>query len=294
MTVETGAPAAPVLPQGSATQQGGAAATPAELAARAAALPAGGDANTSPLAAAAAVVATDSLTIGDEAAVVAPTPEAGAGAATEVVYNPTGNIGLDMALSFIGKLGIKADSPAMLAAEAGDFTILKAQLATMGDKARGWEANVALGEKGFSDLKAGIDLKKSQDTQAIHAAVGGAENWAEVKKFAAAATADAPAERGVLNKMLSAGGLEAKVAATYLYGLFQQTQATAPNKEPEAVVGARGGAPTQQPGPTNGALSPRQYTAEVAKLAAKMGGRMDGSPEYKGLQDRRAMWREAR
>jgi len=68
-----------------------------------------------------------------------------------VQYNKTGDPGLDMALSFIGKLGIGPDHPAIVAARQGDFAFIKAELAGRGDKAQGWEQYLSLAEKAFEN-----------------------------------------------------------------------------------------------------------------------------------------------
>lgn len=48
------------------------------------------------------------------AAPAAPVPVDGA-----VLYEPTGDVGLDLALEFVGKAGIASDHPAMVAAAGG-------------------------------------------------------------------------------------------------------------------------------------------------------------------------------
>lgn len=231
-------------------------------------------------------VVPTSVTIGDpaEKPVVQVTGEADGKA---VKYDPTGDAKLDMSLAFLGKLGIAPDHPGMLAAGKGDFSILKAHLSTMGDTARGWEANVALGESAYAATQATHAERASKDRTAIYAAAGGEETWKAVKDFAALATADTPAEREAVNAALNGGGLAAVAMAAYLTNLYHQKATT---KEPASatVPNAAASAPAA---PTVYALSPREYTAKVKELAAKLGGRLDGSPEYAELGKRRQAWR---
>lgn len=228
-------------------------------------------------------------TVGDAPVVDVVIPAADAGAVT---YEPTGNPKLDISLSFLSKVGIKPDSAEMKAAEQGDFSILKATLATMGDKARGWEANVALGESAYAETMAATATRRAADQKAVLDVVGGEANWTAIKGFAAAATADSPAERAQVNAALNAGGIHAKAMAIYLQGLYHQHSET---QTPAKVV-APGVAATPASAPASGPnapLSPREYTAEVQKLAVTLRnkGGIDNSPQYKALQARRAAWR---
>lgn len=210
-----------------------------------------------------------------------------------VAYDPTGNPKLDMSLSFLGKLGIEPDHPGMVAAATGDFSILKAHLATMGAAAQGWEANIALGEFAIKEQNEATAVRKAADQKAIFEAVGGEARWAQIKAFAGAATADSAQQRTEVNEALAKGGLAARAMAVLLDQMFQKQS---PTQEPAPVTS---GVPAASPAPAQAyALSPRQYTAEVAKLHAKfrssgMGG-IDGSKEYTDLQARRGAWREPR
>lgn len=196
-------------------------------------------------------------------------------------FEPTGDAGLDLAASWIQGLGIAADDPAIIAAmDDGNFDFLKAKLASLGDKARGWEQYIALAEKGMGNLKTTATAKANETLGVIHEAVGGAEAWEPIKEWASA-NAD-PAEKEAINAMFEQGGLAARAAASLLNSMYQQAAGT--TVEPMAATTS---APASSKG-TNAALSPSDYAAELNKLAAKIGShRLDDSPEYAALRQRR-------
>lgn len=260
MTIPAAAPAAaPVVPDAAA-----AAVVPAVPAAPAAAV-AIGDAP-----AAAPVVA--------EAQTPAP-------AAADAVFQPSGDAGLDLAANWIAGLGIPKDDPAILAAlEEGNFDFIKAKLATMGDKSRGWEQYIALAEKGVTNLRTAADAQVAATNALVYEAVGGEEAWGQIAEWASANAE--PEEKAGINAMLSAGGIQARAAANYLQSLYAGANGT-------VVEPAEAAAPTAKAQPvTNSALSPREYSDAVRQLANKIGsGNLNGSPEYLALQQRRMAYR---
>jgi hypothetical protein len=201
------------------------------------------------------------------------------------VYEKTGHAGLDMALDFVGKLGLSPKDPAISAAEKGDFSLLKAKLGTLGDKAKGWEGYMALAEEGTAHLKKEATAKAAKDTEAIYATVGGKDNWAAISKWAG--TAAEPAEREEVNAALRQGGKVAKAMALYLQGLYERAAGT--KVEPANVL--RDGAKPTPAGTEP--LTAQGYSEAVRQLSNRLGGRMDGSPEYKALQARRQAARAA-
>lgn len=224
------------------------------------------------------VPATAALPIDPVTPPVAPSePAAPSGEA----FEPTGDAGLDLAASWVQGLGIAADDPAIIAAlEDGNFDFIKAKLASLGDKARGWEQYMALAEKGMGNLKAAATAQANETLGVIHEVVGGAEAWEPIKAWA---TANAePAEKEAINSMFEAGGLQARAAASLLNSMYQQASGTV--VEPMAATTA---APANSKGTTS-ALSPSEYAAELNKLATKIGShRLDASPEYAALRSRR-------
>lgn len=200
-----------------------------------------------------------------------------------VEYDPTGDTGLDMALQFIGKAGITSAHPGMVAAQQGDFSILKAALAAKG--VQGWEQFVALGEDAFKRAQTQAQEKTANLSKLVHDTVGGAQEWQAIQKWAAA-NAD-PSEKAEINAMLNAGGLQAKQAAKYLAECYNKANNVERTPADPTLSALRGGTPA----PNNGPLSPRDYAKEVAKLAATSRGFSEDSKEYKALQQRRLAWR---
>lgn len=244
-------------------------------------------------AAPAAPASSDALVIGDAPTTPVVPPVVGEKQGKVVSYDPTGNPKLDITLGFLGKLGIEPTHPGMVAAATGDFSILKAHLATLGTAAQGWEANVALGESAIQEQNTATATRRAADQKAIFEAVGGEARWAQIKDFVGKATADSPTERTEINAALAQGGMVARAMSVYLDGVFQKASTS---QEPAPVTN---GVPAATAAPASAwALSPRQYTAKVAELNAKFRssgmGAIDGSKEYQELQSRRAAWREPR
>lgn len=224
----------------------------------------------------------------DTAPVVVPpaavVPQVPAVAANEVVeFEPTGDVGLDMALAFIGKQGIANDHPALKAAEQGDFSILKATLAQKG--APGWEQFVALGEAAYARTSAESTRKAEASREAVYKEAGGKDNWQSVQTWASANAT--PAEKQEINALLNQGGLAAKSAVKYLVDSFNRANNVTVEPRDGAASAVRGGTPSASSGP----LSARDYVTEVQKLNVKLKGRVDGSPEYAQLQARRSQYR---
>ena len=168
------------------------------------------------------------LNIGNAAPAPAPADNRDNDGGGEVIveYNRTGDPGLDMALGFIGKFGIGPEHPGMVAAKNGDFGILKATFATMGDKAKGWEQYLDLGQASYQRTAETNKARAEKDRGALEAAVGGAEAWAAVQSWAA--THAEPPEREEVNSALAKGGLVAKAMANHLANLFERSAGTRP------------------------------------------------------------------
>lgn len=219
------------------------------------------------------------LSLGEPAAPATPEPEA---AGTQpVVYDPTGDPGLDIALDFLGKLGLGPEDAAIAAAARGDFAALEAKLKGMGEKAKGFERYLELGKAAYAKEAAAAKAKADADRAAVISAVGDEKTWTAVQTWAAANAE--PAEREAVNAALAAGGIAAKAVAKYLHDLWKASPAAVITPAPVTQHAGAGAA--------NGALDPASYKAEVAKLYAAKGGRIDGTPEYADLQRRRAAYR---
>ena len=216
------------------------------------------------------------------APVVSPAPVAQADVVVE--FEPTGDVGMDMALAFVGKAGIGMQHPAMVAATAGDFTILKATLAQKG--VAGWEQFVALGEAAYARTTAAEKEKANVAREIVHKEAGGKEQWEAVKEWASANATDA--EKLEINELLGKGGLSAKGAVKYLVNAYNNANnVEVTPRDATGNAGRSGNGPAGASGP----LSPKDYAAEVGALNHKLNGRLEGSKEYAALQARRQMYR---
>lgn len=198
-------------------------------------------------------------------------------------YTPTGDVGLDMALAFVGKAGISSDHPGMIAAEAGDFSILKAALAAKG--VQGWEQFVALGEQAVSKRLAAEAATKDNVKKMVVELAGGEQEWAAVQKWAAANAT--PEEKAEINGLLNKGGLAAKGAVKYLLDAYTRANNVVVNPADPTANASRATAT----GGANSPLSASEYAAAVRDLNVKLRGRIDDSPEYAKLQARRQAYR---
>jgi hypothetical protein len=195
-------------------------------------------------------------------------------------YDKTGDTGLDYALNFVGRLGFGPEHPAMVDATKGNFGVLKAELAALGDKAPGHAEVLALAEEAFSKSNAKkVEAAKAVSAYAVTAAES-PERWAEIQKWASVA-AD-PAEKAELNAAFAAGGLRARTAIDYLVKCFDKNSGTV--KSPKAAVQAN----ATTSAPTNAPLTAAEYSAEVQKLMRSRNGKdIGGTPAYVALQARR-------
>lgn len=227
---------------------------------------------------------TESILLDTAAAPALAKPDPVADDTGSVEYEPTGDVGLDMALNFVGKVGIGVNHPAMLAAQTGDFSILKATLAAKG--VQGWEQFVALGEVAYTRTTAEAEKKATAGREAVYKEAGGEDNWNAIKTWAGSnATAEEKAE---INALLNQGGLAARGAVQYLAGAYAKANNVEVNpRDAMANAAAGGGAPSS----ANGPLSSKEYSAAVQSLNNKMGGRLEGSKEYAELQRRRSLYR---
>lgn len=217
-------------------------------------------------------------------AVPAPAAEVPAGAfGASVSYEPTGHAAMDLAMGYLGGLGLSLDNPAMKSAETGDFGPLKGLLAGKG--VQGWEQYVAIAEdyqKGYAEKQAEA-TKVTQDI--CVAAAGSPEVWQDVLAWAGAEAE--PAEREAINSALGGGGLVAEAMAHFLVNGYRQAPGT--TVEGKQAVNPQAAAVAAPP--AVGPLDPKAYGAAVLQLHAKLGNRMDGSAELAALDRRRAMYR---
>lgn len=235
-----------------------------------------------PAGAATAPVASATLPAADTAKPAVQTTPADP-AATPATFEKVGDPGIDLALDFIARAGIKPDDPAYLAALDGDFDLLRATLATKGDKAAGYDAVIALAEKSYKAISESNAAASQAVLTAVHEVAGGEEQWAVLRDWAKANADDS--EKAALNGMMNAGPLQAKAAALYLKSVYEQAPGTS-NPPANAVTPDAGAQPA-----SGGPLDAAGYKAAVQELSRKLGHRIDGSPEYATLQARRRAYR---
>ena len=223
----------------------------------------------------------DGVLLGDPAAAQ---PTLNPDTSQEFAYDPTGDAGLDYALNFVGKLGYGDTHPAIIAAQKGDFSLIRAELATKG--VAGSDAVLALAEQAYTRFAA-EDAKKSEELAGFAAqAAGSAENWAVVRAWAAQEAT--PQEKAQVNAALAQGGLVAQGVISQLVNLYQQKH-TLPKDA--ADVAKPGGAGTAAP--SNEPMTAKAYAQAVEALRQKLGNRTEGSPEYAALQSQRLAARRA-
>ena len=223
-----------------------------------------------------------SVLLDDPAAAAPPAPNPDT--TQEFTYDPTGDAGLDYALNFVGKLGYGDAHPAVIAAQKGDFSLIRAELATKG--VAGGDAVLALAEQAYARFAA-EDAKKSEELAGFAAqAAGSADNWAVVRAWAAQEAT--PQEKAQVNAALSQGGLVAQGVIGQLISLYQQKHTLPKDAAAVAKPGEAGTA-----APSNEPMTAKAYAQAVEALRQKLGNRAEGSPEYSALQSQRLAARRA-
>lgn len=203
----------------------------------------------------------------------------------EPTIKPTGDAALDIALTFFAKQGIAENSLAMTQAQAGDFSLLKAELAAKG--AAGWEQYTAIAEQAAAREAAAAEASKAAALKVVVDVCGSQEAWAAVKEVIASKASEAELQQ--INQGLRAGGLVAKATAEYMKRVAEAAGVVPAAVQPQGRVVNSARTGTAAP---KSALSPREYADAVAELARKVGaGRVDSTPEYAQLKARRLAYR---
>lgn len=224
-----------------------------------------------------------SLDLNAPAVPALPTAPPEAPTAPPVTFEKTGDPGLDFALGFLGKLGMSPDTPEMQAALTGEFALLEAKLATMGNKAQGFEQVVALAKQSYERQAGEAKAKVEASTKAVLEAVGGQESWEGIRAWAA--TNIPEAERGAISAALQAGGPTAVLIAEGL----RARQAADPTATVRGAPAVAPNAARTPPASTSG-LSVGEYAEAVQALAGRV-GEVSGHPEYAALRQRRELGR---
>lgn len=197
-------------------------------------------------------------------------------------YNPTGDAALDLALSFVGNLGIGADHPTIVAASKGDFSSLETHLAALGDRAKGYKAYLQAAKDSFQRQTSAAKAKEAAVIEEVHQTVGGKDTWNSIAAFVSEHATDA--ERAEIDAAFTKGGIAAKSMATYLLNTYNNSKGKTPAKVVKAEAsGAK---------PNSTALSPRQYSEELRRLARESRGvSVESHQEYAGLRQRALAYR---
>ena len=204
--------------------------------------------------------------------------------AQPVQYAATGDVGLDVALDFIGSLGFGPEHAAVAAAQRGDFSLLETALKALGPKAAGYERILKLGKASWESRGKAQAEQATKDREQILGLVGGDKAWTDIQTWARSQST--PSEAAEINKALKAGGFVAKAVATTLAQKYEQSKAGTIDKGSPVAPGA-GRVPD-----AGGALSPADYSKAISALTVKIGAhRVAASPEYQALRARRAAFR---
>lgn len=252
-----GAPAAPTPPAAPAPDPAG---TPAPA-------PAAAPAEAKP----------DPVTLAEPEAKPTPDPDTSA----EFTYDPSGDASLDIALGFIGKLGYSNAHPAVQAAMAGDWSVIKAELAVKG--VQGGAEMLEIAQQGSKRLIEAAATRDKETREYAEKLCQGAENFKAVTTWAKANLPQA--DKDWFNASVSQGGIAAQAAIDKLTQSY--LSANKFDKTPANPVS--GNAASATPGfGDSGPITRAQYTEGLAALRQAAGGRdIMGSDQLKALEARR-------
>lgn len=195
----------------------------------------------------------------------------------EVMGEFEGKPAVSMALDFVAKAGISLEDPAVqLAAQEGDFTMLKAKLSAEG--VQGYEPMLAILEAESKAYFAEQEKAKEQTAATITNVLG--EDTEQIFAWGRESMSDS--EKEAFNSMFDAGGEQAIIAAIALGTLYNtHFEGTKPAANLTANLA------TVAPSSANSALSAREFAAEVEELGKRYGSDTYATQEYKALQARR-------
>lgn len=186
--------------------------------------------------------------------------------------------GLNYALNFLASNGFNSESPSVLRALEGDFSLLKAELASKG--VQGWEQAISLAEQSYQ--------RHVEEMEGVAEQVGGivsqvAEqfgvDWEQAAQHVGATAK--PEEREALNNLLT-DPATAHIAASYIATAF----INGGEVEIEPQARATGDGAVRTGGGAGPALSRQEYTQEMAKLRKTLGDDYINSPQAQALYAR--------
>lgn len=187
--------------------------------------------------------------------------------------------GLTYTLGFLAQNGFNSETPSVVKALQGDFSLLKAELAQKG--AAGWEQAIGLAEQSYERHVAELDATAAKVADIV---TGFAEqqgvDWEQAVQHVSSTANDD--EKAAINQLLS-DPKTAHIAAGYITNSFMQGSDT--EVQPQVKATSTGGQPTGQPG-AGQPLTRREYAAELGKLQKSLGEDYLNSPQAKALYRR--------
>lgn len=195
-------------------------------------------------------------------------------------FTPTGHAGLDLSLSFFHQHGLTEASPEIAEAAKGNFSYLEAKLASLGEKAKGWEQYLSVAKDAYKSITEGAASAKEALIKQVHEFAGGEDNWKKIKEHVE--THADQGELDAINAALKQGGIVARAMVQMLHSQF--TQASGTTVDPASVT------VNQSSETTNGGpLTLTGYRQELNALVAKFGpGNLDANPAYQALRKKYA------
>lgn len=188
-----------------------------------------------------------------------------------------GDPGLTYAMTFLANNGFTADHPAVDAAFAGDFSLLKAELATKA--LPGWEQALGLAEQSY-----GRHVEQGKATQEAvgkvvtdFAAEAGVDWEAAVAHVGSSASAQ---EKTAINQLL-ADPATARIAAMFITNTYANADGVEVMPQAQATNGN-----TTVTNTAAGPLTRQQYTKAMGELRKQIGDGYVESPQAQALYAR--------
>lgn len=199
-------------------------------------------------------------------------------------FNKTGDAGMDLALEFLSKQGFGPEDDAVKLAFEGDFSMIKAKLASKGSKAQGWEQYVAISENHFEKKKSEKESRDKDTRDIMNGVFGNESNTHNVLDWASEEASEE--ETSALNKMIESGGLQAQAASMWLDAAYKSANGT-------KVKGAEATKANTQANESLGKsyVTPDEFRVAVADLSSKYGSGFNERKEYKDLLEKRKKYR---
>ena len=196
-----------------------------------------------------------------------------------VTYEATGDVALDLAMEFFGKLGLSFDNVEMQEAAKGNFSYLEAKLSGMGDKAAGFDRYIGLAKEAQGRAAESAKAKYEANLKTAHDAVGGKEVWDQVREYVGKNST--PELKAEFASAMDKGGVVATAMAQYLHRQVLEAQGSSLTGR-EAVSGDTPSAAAT----TGGPITREQYRELYKEGLKKYGMGFSSTPEHAALAAR--------